>query len=172
MPWKINSLSCNFPALNYNIKYEPLINKKITMDLKGKVIGYDKKILVLTGSLLIVAGVFFYAGAKYEKHKLSALGLLIEKNKKDEISMKGFLIAKDEKSFTIKMADSSEKIVPLAGSSFGNNGNGVSEDFFVGHLLIITGKNNSDGTFVTENIRKSKKSPKVIAPETESVDEK
>lgn len=41
-----------------------------------KIMGYNKKTLVTTLVLVLVAGVMFYAGAKYEKNKLSKLGLL------------------------------------------------------------------------------------------------
>lgn len=133
------------------------------MDLKGKIIGYDKKILVVAGLLLIIAGIFFYAGAKYEKHKLSALGLLVDKSevKKDGISLRGFLTEKDDESVTIKLIDGTSKIIPFsAATTFGANENGQLEDLLIGQLLVIAGKNSPDGTFVAENIRKSKKSPK------------
>jgi hypothetical protein len=46
------------------------------MQEEGKIMGYDKKTLMIVASLIVVALVMFYAGAKYEKNKLSKLGLL------------------------------------------------------------------------------------------------
>jgi hypothetical protein len=45
---------------------------------EGKVLGYNKKILAMIVALVIVAGGAFYIGSKYEKNKLSKLGLLKE----------------------------------------------------------------------------------------------
>ena len=46
------------------------------MNLEGKIYGYEKKILAIIALVIFVAGAMFYAGAKYEKRKLSNLGLL------------------------------------------------------------------------------------------------
>ena len=45
------------------------------MQTDGKILGYNKKV-VLSGVLIILAIIIFYAGAQYEKHKLNAMGLL------------------------------------------------------------------------------------------------
>jgi hypothetical protein len=46
------------------------------MNLEGKVCSYNKRTLATIVLVVFVAGVMFYAGAKYEKRKLSSLGLL------------------------------------------------------------------------------------------------
>ncbi|MCX6761241.1 MAG: hypothetical protein NTY33_00105 [Candidatus Moranbacteria bacterium] len=46
------------------------------MNLEGKVYGYSKKTLALIVLVVLVGGVMFYAGAKYEKRKLTSMGLL------------------------------------------------------------------------------------------------
>lgn len=46
------------------------------MEMKEKRIGYSKKSVIIAIGCVIAAGIIFYAGAKYEKHKLSSLGLL------------------------------------------------------------------------------------------------
>lgn len=51
--------------------------QKIT--LEGEVCGYRKKTLAAFIILLLVSGIMFYAGAKYEKRKLASLGLLKDK---------------------------------------------------------------------------------------------
>ncbi len=43
------------------------------MQLEGKVLGYDKKIVAAVVYTLVIILVAFYAGAKYEKSKLTSL---------------------------------------------------------------------------------------------------
>jgi len=50
--------------------------EEINMNEEGKILGYNKKTLVTVLILVLVAGSMFYLGAKYEKNKLSKLGLL------------------------------------------------------------------------------------------------
>jgi hypothetical protein len=50
------------------------------MNEEGKIMGYDKKTLICIAVLVVVAGVMFYAGAKYEKSKLMKLNLLGDRN--------------------------------------------------------------------------------------------
>lgn len=45
-----------------------------TINLEGAICGYNKKTLVVVTLLILVAGIMFYAGAKYEKKKLLSLG--------------------------------------------------------------------------------------------------
>lgn len=45
-----------------------------TINLEGKVCGYNKKMLTVIILLIFVSGIMFYAGAKYEKRKLLSLG--------------------------------------------------------------------------------------------------
>ena len=46
------------------------------MPEEEKIMGYSKKTVRAVVVLVLVAGAMFYAGAKYEKSKLSKLGLL------------------------------------------------------------------------------------------------
>ncbi|MFA7319782.1 MAG: hypothetical protein WC022_04275 [Parcubacteria group bacterium] len=143
-----------------------------TMNLEGKIAGYEKKTLVIAAIVIIAAGAVFYAGAKYEKHKLSALGLLVNKsaNKKAAVnSIKGIVTAKDDKSVTIKMTDGTTRNIQFSNSmTFGTDGAGSAADVFVGELLVIAGENNADGIFTPTNMRASKKSPKAPAPQEET----
>ena len=142
------------------------------MNLEGKVMGYEKKTLAIVIIIIIAAGAVFYAGAKYEKHKLSALGLLSgskSSSKKATAgnSIKGTVTATDDKSVTIKMADGTDKTIEFSsGMTFGNNAAGSASDLFVGELVVIAGENNPDGSFAATNIRISKKSPKASATPT------
>ncbi len=43
------------------------------MQLEGKVLGYDKKVVAAVAYTLIIILIAFYAGAKYEKSKLTSL---------------------------------------------------------------------------------------------------
>jgi len=136
-----------------------------TVNLEGKIMGYEKKTLAIIVIVIIAALAAFYAGAKYEKHKLSALGLLVNKSatKKAAVgnSIKGTITAADDKSITIKMTNGSEKTIEFSSSmTFGTKGTGSASDLFIGELVVITGENNPDGSFAATNIRISKKSPK------------
>ncbi|GEM_PF-1910045 len=144
-----------------------------TMNLEGKVLGYEKKTLAVIAIAVIGAAVFFYAGAKYEKHKLSALGLLANSKSSSSASkkaaaansLKGTVTAKDDKSVTIKLADDTEKTIQFGnGMTFGKSGTLTAAEISVGGIVVITGENNADGTFVATNIRASKKS--LAAPAT------
>jgi len=42
---------------------------------EGKIMGFSKKTIYAALAIIVVAGVMFYAGAKYEKNKLSSLGV-------------------------------------------------------------------------------------------------
>lgn len=42
---------------------------------EGKIMGYSKKTVYTVLAFVVVAGVMFYAGAKYEKSKLTSLGV-------------------------------------------------------------------------------------------------
>lgn len=44
------------------------------MNLEGKVYGYSKKTLAIIVLVVLVGGVMFYAGAKYEKKKVNLYG--------------------------------------------------------------------------------------------------
>lgn len=59
------------------------------MNLEGKMFGYNKKVLVGVIYTLIIIGGAFFVGAKYEKNKLSRMGLLknkttVSKTKKEK----------------------------------------------------------------------------------------
>jgi len=140
-----------------------------TMNLEGKILGYEKKTLLIVAIAVVGALVFFYAGAKYEKHKLGALGLLVNKSTSKKTtavnSIKGTVTAKDDKSVTLKMADGSTKTIAFsANMTFGKTGTGTASEIFIGELVVIAGENNADGTFIPTNIRASKKSPKPPVP--------
>lgn len=44
--------------------------------MKEKRVGYSKRNVLIAIGCVIAAGIIFYAGAKYEKHKLTSLGLI------------------------------------------------------------------------------------------------
>ena len=138
--------------------------------MEGKCLGYKKSGLALAAAAVILAGIFFYAGAKYEKRKLTSLGLLgcaQEEVDENALYLKGTLVAKNENGFTLKLADGTQKEILFSDeTTFGAKKNGVVEDFLVGQLLVVNGKTNPDGSLTIENIKISKKSPKIDSPET------
>lgn len=70
------------------------------MEEEEKIWGYKKKTLTTGLMVLVVAGGMFYVGAKYEKNKLSKLGLL--KNGTEQVSTKK---AKTPVVVAVKFAD-------------------------------------------------------------------
>ncbi len=138
------------------------------ISLEGKLLGYEKKTLALTAIVIVIAGAAFYTGAKYEKHKLNALGLLVNKSANKQTadnSIKGTVTAKDDVSITLDMADGTSKNIPFSGNmTFGKDGAGSAADLFVGELVVIAGENDANGNFIPSNIRASKNSPKAPVP--------
>jgi hypothetical protein len=129
--------------------------------LKGEVLGYDKKTLAIVLSLIFFSGIVFYAGAKYEKYKLSRLGLIIEqpemtvpikegKKQKDrknaEVSkqnpmkeLSGTIVSQESEKLVLKLTDGSEfSVTP----------------FSIGSTIVIEGeKDASTGAITAKTIR-------------------
>lgn len=59
------------------------------MENEGKILGYNKKTVVTVIVAIILAGIIFYAGAEYEKNKLSSHGLLKVKGSSSGTSSAG-----------------------------------------------------------------------------------
>ena len=119
--------------------------------------GYDKKMLVIVITLIIIAGGAFYVGAKYEKNKLSKLGLM--KNNKSEICLlpgvvEGEIISKNDNMWRIKIADgSTQEVFISASTKMSKKSTGTLTDLALGQQVSINGIKNVDGSFLAQTIK-------------------
>jgi hypothetical protein len=131
-----------------------------TVETKGKVCGYNKKTLVIVVALLVIIGGAFYAGAKYEKSKLSKFGLI--KSGKNEASCKvsdsvaGEITAKTDNTITIKTSDGNIQNVSLSDPmKTGKKSSAMLASLAVGQQVVIKGIKNADGSFLAQSIKQS-----------------
>ena len=144
------------------------------IDLEGKIFGYNKKMLAVLAATVLLFGIAFYVGAKYEKNKLFNLGLLKDCKKTDSVlkkksksnpvmntsqaveSVSGNLTARDSKgsSITIKTGNNLSMVVTVtASTTIGRDGTEKLSDLLVGAKVNVSGFKNSDGSLVANNIQ-------------------
>lgn len=134
-----------------------------------------KKIIpIFVASILIVGGGAFYGGMEYGESKtpfdnFSRQGLQnLSEEQRQQFSQErtegeigtGFLsgevIAKDEQSLTLKMPDGGSKIVFFSGSTeISKTTEGSAEDIEIGKQIMVTGQQNSDGSYTAKTIQLS-----------------
>lgn len=133
-----------------------------------------KKLLLIFITAILVAGVgSFYGGMKYGQSKNSA-GNLSRQNfqnlspeQRQQFSqtngrgngsnfLAGEVIAKDAQTLTLKMQDGSSKIVLFSDStSVSKTVDGTVSDIEVGKQIMVSGQQNSDGSFTSKTIQLS-----------------
>jgi len=142
------------------------------MQIVGKILKYDKKTLIIVLVVIFLMGIAFYAGAKYEKSKLSKMGLLKDSatsSPASSNSIKGTITAKDDKSVTIKTSDGSSQTVAVSNSTtYGQKGTKSLADIAVGEEVAISGQKNSDGTFSAQSIQKTSAKKAQSTPQSTS----
>lgn len=140
-----------------------------------------KTILAVIITAVIVGAGAFYGGMKYDKSKNSASnlsaaafanlspqerqarlqqmgangqGIEQRSNRTNGGFVSGQIIAKDDKSITIKMQDGSSKIVFFSDStSVMKSDSGNAADLANGQQVTITGTANQDGSVTAQNIQ-------------------
>ena len=152
------------------IQGELLSNLLILFDNCQKVRGKTmaKKIIPIIIALIVVGGGAFYSGMKYAQSKMpqgfaqrqqlgaSAIGSLNERtgNRAGVGFVTGEIIAKDDKSITVKLQDGGSKIVFLSGSTeIVKSVSGTSNDLEVGKTVMINGTTNQDGSITAKSIQ-------------------
>ncbi len=122
--------------------------------------GYNKKYLIATILMLIVAGAFFYAGAVYEKNKLGRFGILkndndvcfIPVNKTTEV-LNGEILRIDKYQIAVKSADGAEtKVLISPETNIGKKGETL-DNFAVGNKVVVRGFRDAEGKILAHSIR-------------------
>lgn len=135
---------------------------KIMPEEKGDclVCGYNKKYLIATILMLIVAGAFFYAGAMYEKNKLGRFGILkndndvcfVPVNKKTE-TLTGEILIIGKYKIVVKNSDGSVTEVLISPETNVGKKNETLDNFAVGNKVVVRGFRDAEGKILAHSIR-------------------
>ena len=146
-----------------------------------------KKIIpIFVALILVVGGGAFYGGMKYQQSK-GSLGNLTRQNfqnlseeQRQQLSqgnigenlqkgvaretgagfLNGEVISKDEQSLTLKMMDGSSKIIFFSVSTeISKTAEGLINDIEIGKQIMVTGEQNSDGSYTAKTIQLSSRYP-------------
>lgn len=135
-----------------------------------------KKILpIFIIVLIVIGGGAFYGGMKYaigknsgrqtQKFQAMSAGGGFKNNKAGGIGKGDFpigeIIAKDDKSVTIKIGDGGSKIIFYSDSTkIEKNVSGITADLEIGKTIIVNGKTNTDGSISAQSIQIRPEAPK------------
>ncbi len=151
-----------------------------------------KKIAPVIAALIIVGGASFYGGLKYADSKNpSSAGSASNRQNFSNLTpeqrqqrfgqmgagagrtdagarqgganfVSGEIIAKDDKSITVKLRDGGSKIVFYSGSTnIEKFASGATNDLEVGKSIMVNGSANADGSVTAQSIQLR---PEIIAP--------
>ena len=132
----------------------------------------NKTIIGFIIALLVVGAGAFYGGLQYGKSQNGGSrqprfvlgngqpGLAGQFNRQGAAGragggfVNGDIIAKDDKSITVKMVDGGSKIIFLSGSTqITKSASGSAVDLLVGKNVIIYGSANADGSITAQSIQ-------------------
>lgn len=133
-----------------------------------------KTISIFIGIVIVISGGAFYGGIKYGESK-GGVGNFPPQNfqnlsdeERQQISqgktgvmgngispgLSGEVIAKDEQSLTLKTQDDSSKIVFFSDSTkILKTTDGSMDDIGIGKKIMVSGKQNSDGSYTAQTIQ-------------------
>lgn len=123
-----------------------------------------KSILIFSLLAILIGAGSFYGGMKYAESKIPSRqrfqNLTLQERQRfiQERTRTGFIsgevIAKDEKSLTIKMPDGSSKIIFFSDSTeVSKTIKGAIADIEIGKQVIVTGSQNTDGSYTAKTIQ-------------------
>jgi len=137
----------------------------------------NKTLIIIITIVLLVGGGAFYGGMKYAESKNPRLSLdqrqqflqgnNIEGNlqrgagrEAGSNSLTGEVIDKDEQSLTLKMPDGGSRIVFFSGSTqISKTAEGSISDIDIGKQIMVSGDQNSDGSYTAKTIQLSPRYP-------------
>jgi len=128
-----------------------------TEETQCKVCGYNKRTVIAVLVILIVAGGAFYIGAKYEKNKLSRLGLIndcksIVTSKVVELS--GEIVSRTDSGMVIKANDGSTQAISFTVSTRMSKKNKTTvASLTAGEQVIVKGVKDDSGVFSAQVIQ-------------------
>jgi hypothetical protein len=130
-----------------------------------------KKIIPILLTLILVVGVgAFYGGMKYGQSKSPSLKNLqnLSQEQRQQLLqgrtgrgtganfLNGEVITKDDQSLTLKMSDGSSKIVFFSASTqISKITDGSISDIEIGKQIMVSGEQNSDGSYTAKTIQLS-----------------
>ena len=126
-----------------------------------------KKLLIIIIALAVVGGGAFYGGMKYEESKRVRGFQDFSQEQKGQMRQRfdvgrdlgtslvtGEIIAKDEKSITIKLHDGGSKIIFFSESTdITKSGSGSIDDLKIAGQIFISGEENPDGSYTAKTIQ-------------------
>ncbi len=141
-----------------------------------------KKILPIIVVVLLLGGGVFYGGMKYGENKSTLSSFTrqdfqnVTEEERQQIFqgnvggnlqrvmgredgssfLSGEVITKDEQSITLKLADGGSKIIFFSNSTqISKTTEGSASDIGIGKQIIITGEQNTDGSYTAKTIQLS-----------------
>lgn len=132
-----------------------------------------KKIIpIIIILIIVVGGGAFYGGMKYQQSKGPLTKLSPEQRQRffqqgagqkvGRDFLSGEVITKDEQSFTLKMPDGSSKIVFFSDSTqIFKTTEGKIGDIEIGKQIMVSGSQNSDGSYTAKTIQISPHHPRL-----------
>jgi hypothetical protein len=138
-------------------------------DLLLKVKLNKMKITKITIGAIVIAGIAFWGGVKYDHGNNQAAVGAASQNRTSQFAsagqrgarananggfISGEIISKDSQSVTVKLRDGSSKIVLYSPSTaIEKNAAGTSDDLTVGKQVTVTGTQNSNGSISAKTLQ-------------------
>lgn len=124
----------------------------------------NKILPIILVTAIAVGGIAFYGGMKYGQSNSSGQGGLAPQERQARFGQRGTrnaggfaagqVIAKDDKSITVKLRDGGSKIIFYSDTTeVGKFVNGAPSDLEVGKNVSLNGSANSDGSITAQSIQ-------------------
>lgn len=119
----------------------------------------NKNLIIPVLIAVLMGGVGFYGGMKYQQSKVPVRQFGQGQGQgQNRVRMggqvTGEILAMDDKSVTVKLADGSSKIILLSSTTtFSATAAGAKSDLKVGVRVAVFGTTNSDGSVTATNVQ-------------------